>query len=88
MNVSGSTGSPKSTVTVADAALVGETASVDRAGTWVVLSKVTRSMLDAVLLLSAMSMTRSAGISAVTSPSVPVVRVNVKGLVGRGVGKV
>ena len=77
-NVAGSIGSPKSTVTVANAALVGEAASVDRAGPGGALSKVTLSTLDAVLLLSAMSMTRSAGISAVTSPSAPGVRVNVK----------
>ena len=51
-NVAGSIGSPKSTVTVTDAALVGESASVDRVGPGVVLSKVTRSTLDAVLLLS------------------------------------
>ena len=61
---SGSIGSPKSTVTVTDAALVGESASVDRVGPGVVLSKVTlQGTLDAVLLLSAMSMTRSAGIT-------------------------
>ena len=78
MKVAGSIGSPKSTATVTDAALVGEAASVDRVGPGVVLSKVTRSTLDAVLSLSAMSMTRSAGIVAVTSPSAPGVRVNVK----------
>ena len=71
VKVVGSIGLPKSTVTVTDAALVGEAASVDRVGPGVVLSKVTRSTLDAVLLLSAMSMTRSAGIVAVTSPSAP-----------------
>ena len=78
VKVVASIGSPKSTVTVTDAALVGEAASVDRVGPGVVLSKVTRSTLDAVLLLSAMSMTRSAGIVAVTSPSASGVRVNVK----------
>ena len=78
VNVSGSIGSPKSTVTVTDAALVGEAASVDRVGPGWALSKVTRSTLDTVLLLSAMSMTLSAGITAVTSPSAPGVRVNVK----------
>ena len=78
VNVSGSIGSPKSTVTVTDAALVGEAASVDRVGPGGALSKVTRSTLEAVLLLSAMSMTLSAGISAVTKPSAPGVRVNVK----------
>ena len=61
VNVSGSIGSPKSTVTVTDAALVGEAASVDRVGPGWALSKVTRSTLEAVLLLSAMSVTRSAG---------------------------
>ena len=76
-NVAGFIGSPKSTVTV-KAELVGEAASVDRVGPGAVLSKVTRSTLDAVLLLSAMSMTRSTGITAVTSPSVSGVRVNVK----------
>ena len=61
-NVAGFIGSPKSTVTVANAALVGEAASVDRAGPGGALSKVTLSTLDAVLLLSAMSVTLSAGI--------------------------
>ena len=77
-NVAGSIGSPKSTVTVANAALVGEAASVDRAGPGGALSKVTLSTLDAVLPLSAMSMTRLARISAVTSPSAPGVMMNVK----------
>ena len=77
-NVSGSIGSPKSTVTVADAALVGEAASVDRAGTWVVLSKVTLSTLDAELRMLSGSVTAPAGISTVTSPSASGVRVNVK----------
>ena len=77
-NVAGFIGSPKSTVTVADAALVGEAASVDRAGPGRALSKVTRSTLDAVLLLPAGSVTLSTGIAAVTKPSAPGVRVNVK----------
>ena len=63
-NVAGFIGSPKSTVTV-KAELVGEAASVDRVGPGAVLSKVTLSTLEAVLLLSAMSMTRSTGITAV-----------------------
>ena len=69
VKVAGSIGSPKSTVTVTDAALVGEVSVVDRVGPGVVLSKVTRSTLDAVLSLPAGSMTRSAGIVTVTWPS-------------------
>ena len=49
VKVVGSIGLPKSTVTVTDAALVGEVASVDRVGDGAVLSKVTLSTLDAVL---------------------------------------
>ena len=41
VKVAGLIGSPKSTVTVADAALVGEAALVDRAGLKATLSKVT-----------------------------------------------
>ena len=69
VKVASSIGSPKSTATVTDAALVGEAASVDRAGTWVVLSKVTRSTLETVLLLPAGSLTLSAGIVTVSWPS-------------------
>ena len=78
VKVVGSIGLPKSTVTVTDAALVGEVASVDRVGPGAVLSKVTRSTLDAVLALSAGSVTRSAGMEAVTSPSASGVMVKVK----------
>ena len=77
VKVVGSIGLPKSTVTVTDAALVGESASVDRAGPGAVLSKVTLSTLDAVLALSAGSVTRSAGMEAVTSPSASGVMVKV-----------
>ena len=76
-NVAGSIGSPKSTVTVADAALVGEAASVDRAGTWVVLSKVICRALDAVMLLPAGSVTLPAGIVTVMVPSEAEVTVKV-----------
>ena len=68
-NVVGSTGLPKSTVTVTDAALVGESASVDRVGPGVVLSKVICRALDAVMLLLAGSVTRPAGIVTVMVPS-------------------
>ena len=47
-------------------------------GSCAVLSKVTRSTLDAVLSLPTGSVTRSAGITAVTSPSASGARVNVK----------
>ena len=63
--------------------MVGEVASVDRVGPGAVLSKVTLSTLDAVLALSAGSVTRSAGMEAVTSPSASGVMVKVKNLVGR-----
>ena len=76
-NVAGSIGLPKSTVTVTDAALVGEAASVDRAGPGVVLSKVICRALDAVLPLPAGSVTLSAGIVTVMVPSEAGVRVNV-----------
>ena len=78
VKVVGSIGLPKSTVTVTDAALVGESASVDRVGPGAVLSKVTLSTLDAVLALSAGSVTRSARMEAVTSPSASGVMVKMK----------
>ena len=78
VKVVGSIGLPKSTVTVTDAALVGEVVSVDRVGPGAVLSKVTLSTLDAVLALSAGSVTRSARMEAVTSPSASGVMVKVK----------
>ena len=78
VKVAGSIGSPKSTATVTDAALVGEVVSVDRAGLKAVLSKVTDRALEAVLLLSAGSVTRPAGMEAVTSPSASGVMVKVK----------
>ena len=78
VNVAGSIGSPKSTVTVTDAALVGEAASVDRVGPGAVLSKVTLSTLDAVLPLPAGSVTLPARMEAVTSPSADGVMVKVK----------
>ena len=78
VNVAGSIGSPKSTVAVMEAELVGESASVDRVGPGAVLSKVTRSTLDAVLPLPAGSVTLPAGMDAVTSPSADGVMVKVK----------
>ena len=61
VKVVGSIGSPKSTVMVAEAELVGEAASVDRVGPGAALSKVIDRALETVLLLSERSMTRSAG---------------------------
>ena len=78
MNVARSIGSPKSTVAVMEAELVGEAASVDRVGSGVVLSKVTDRVLEAVLSLPAGSVTLSAGMYAVTLPSASGVRVKVK----------
>ena len=78
VKVAASIGSPKSTVTVTDAALVGESASVDRMGPGAALSKVTRNTLEAELRMLSGSVTAPAGISTVTSPSAPGVRVNVK----------
>ena len=76
---SSSIGSPKSTVTVADAALVGEASSVDRVGPGVALSKVTlQGTLDAVLSVVGNVHDAVGGDLAVTSPSAPGVRVNVK----------
>ena len=57
---------------------VGETASVDRMGPGAALSKVTRNTLEAELRMLSGSVTAPAGISTVTSPSAPGVRVNVK----------
>ena len=69
VKVAPSIGSPKSTATVTDAALVGEAVSVDRVGPKAVLSKVTESWPEAVLPFPAGSVTRSAGIVAVMVPS-------------------
>ena len=66
VKVAGLIGSPKSTVTVTDAALVGEVASVDRVGPGAALSKVIDRALETVLALSAGSVTRSAGIVTVS----------------------
>ena len=76
--MAGLMGSPKSTVTVMEAELVGETASVDRSGGIAVWSKVTRSSLDSVLSLPAGSVTLSARMDAVTLPSADGVMVKVK----------